>query len=156
MRINTDKHTLEKKAWYRLIKVVYFIIYSMAILLVVLIASGYKPYTYIDNDKSLIICNNNKIYSAGKNNIYINLDGTLFDYSDFQTKKLCSQDPDFIPDKKNYTLRLEHTTRGSWTSVIEVFLIETGVVIIIFELIKRIFLYITIGKSFLPKFSKNE
>lgn len=149
---------LEKRLWYRFVKVVYILVYLLFLLLVVFLGYSDKPYTYIDSDKSLIVCSNTKAYPAGKNSIYIDSDGSLSDYNDEDARKLCEYDiiKDYsdkyeTPSYKNYEVKVVHSTRGSWESVLTTFLIGIAIVYTIFEIIKRVFLYIVVGKSMMPK-----
>lgn len=64
------KEDLEKKAWYRLAKVVYLGTYFIAILFVGLLAYSQKPQLVADANKSEIVCSNNKRYDAEKAGIF--------------------------------------------------------------------------------------
>lgn len=147
---------LENKRWYRFLKVVYVFFFVLSIGYVLIIASINKPYTYVDSDKSSIICNNGNGYYAGENSIYIDSDGSLSSYNDEYARKLCYHGTIYgasskVPISTNYEVKVVHTTEGSWGSAISAFLIGTGIVIVIFEIIKRVFLYIVMGKSFFSK-----
>ncbi len=147
---------LEKKLWYRFVKVIYFVFFFLFVLFVVMLASSERPYVNVDSNKSLITCNNGKIYSAGKNSIYLDSDGSLSDYNEENVRKLCEYDilNDYLdkykrPENVNYKLNVGYY--GSWEEVIKILVIGEIIVFLVFEIIKRVFLYIAVGKSMIPK-----
>src|SRR5437868_1279226 len=103
-------HNLEGKAWYRFVKVVYIIVFVVALLAAIGIAFATKPTRTFDTQNSLIVCDNNKSYVPSKNNIYLYSD-YISSYDETDIKILCKYDTlnfyshnnEFIP--KNYTFK---------------------------------------------------
>src|SRR3990167_2832762 len=61
---------LEKKIWYRFVKVIYIGAYLIGLFIVGLLAFTQKPQIVADADKSLIVCSNNQRYNAEEAGIY--------------------------------------------------------------------------------------
>ena len=144
----------ESRMWFRLSKVVYFLIFIAALLFVVVLAYSQLPtsHTYIDSTKTRFICNNGQSY--GNKKIFVTKESDLSSYEDTALRLKCEYgDSDQnkkreIPNK-NYTIKFFETTNsyGGWDAVLATLLIGLPIVIIVFEIIKRLFLYITIGKN---------
>lgn len=112
----------EAKWWYRLLKVVYIILYVGSIGLVCIIAFSGMPQRSLNGDLSIIQCNNGKNYAPAKNSIYIYSDS--LSYSDDQDARiLCAYDTTnyystylTAPSYKNYTFvpSYNEVGYGSW------------------------------------------
>jgi len=156
---------LESKIWFRFLRVVFIFIYLLCFYVVLVSAYNSKPYTVIDSYNSLIVCDNGTRYKAGKNNIdgkeawagqlitteqdYMT-DQQLNEYeAKIQATHLCQSESVFIPDDPPYRVELVRETVGNWWSFIGYTVLALFTVVVIFELIKRSFFYIVIGKRFL-------
>lgn len=146
---------LEKKAWYRFIKVIYFGLYAAAVLLVLFVCWTEKPFNSVDDKRSTIWCRDGKVYS---NSNFITGLEYLYDGSDNDNRLrvLCRSGymvnavaalkyPEAID--KNYSLRLSYKKIGTWQQVFNVGFIGLGVVVFLFEGIRWIFFYIALGKQ---------
>ena len=156
---------LEKKIWYRFIKVIYVTSYILAFLLVALLSYPQKPYTYADPNKSLIECANGRTYSEAQAGVSLyslnSTDGSLLESAareDQKIRKLCEYNivSDYLnqyetPQFNNYTTEIKYSTSGSWESVIYWLIGGAIVVFIIFEIIRRVFLYVAVGKEVMAK-----
>ncbi len=141
----------------------YFITYAVLISISLGAVLVYKPFTYIDNSKSSIICTKNgSKYEIGPNFIYV-LGNKIDKFNDIKARKLCEYGlvKDYsgslkIPENVNYSLEIVKTKDSSWIDAI-----LSGIVIFFLEIIffetfyfvikKRIGI---IGKVFLNIFIK--
>lgn len=162
--IDDNKDHWETRMWFRLSKVVYYLFLFLVILFVCVYAYSVRPTSssYTDSNKTIIKCNNGKTYNAKENGFF------LVYYSDVDTgadkilKILCeygisiikditkaNQFKNKIPQSVNYQIEFVETTNiyGSWEEVLLVLLVGIPVTIVVFEIVKRLFLYITIGKN---------
>ncbi len=154
----TLKHgELEKRAWYRAIKVVYIVIVIIAIILVAGISWSEKPEKTIDGYNSIISCSNGKSYAPSKNQIYLYNYETELNYSDDKDARiLCKYDTlsfykysdEFI--EKNYTFIPDYNDvdYGSWIGYM---LLSFAILWVVSYLIKIGFFYIAIGEK--PRFN---
>ncbi len=143
---------LEKKAWYRALKVIYIIIIIIAVIITGIISWSSKPETNLDGNKSSIACDNGKSYTPNRNDIYI-YGKELSSYDDAHARILCKYDSiNFYSSyysgyiEKNYTFTpvYEDTKYGSWLGYnILAFIILWFVAYII----KISFFYIAIGEK---------
>ena len=142
---------LEKKAWFRALKVLYIIVNVFVVLAIGAISWSAKPQKTIDGDKSTIVCTNGKSYAPNKNNIYIYSWETDLNYSDdkdarilckYDTLNFYSHSSEFI--EKNYTFIpvANDIEYGSWigNSLIAYFILW-----LLAYLVKIGFFYIAIG-----------
>ncbi len=112
----------EEKWWYRLLKVVYIVLFVGSIGLTCVIAYAAMPQRTLDGNLSTIQCNNGKNYAPAKNSIYVY--GDSLSYSDDQNARiLCAYDTTnyygtylTAPSYKNYTFApvYNNTDYGSW------------------------------------------
>ena len=144
---------LEKKAWYRGLKVIYIVVIVVAVLAIGAISWLSKPTKTIDGYNSSIVCNNGKSYAPNKNSIYLYGWETELDSSnDKDARILCEYDTlnfyahsnEFIP--KNYTFSpvYEDLKYGSW---IGYSLLSFFVLWLFVYLIRIGFFYIAIGEK---------
>ncbi|MBI2641193.1 hypothetical protein HYW87_01190 [Candidatus Roizmanbacteria bacterium] len=81
----------------------------------------FRPFMYIDNDHSYILCNKDKIrYELGPNVIFA-IDKKLDPFNDAKARKLCEHQiiRDYInsypvPEKINYTFLPQKLQESSW------------------------------------------
>ncbi len=160
MENKTVQDHLESKIWYRLIKVVYIVLLVLSFFIVVVIAYSYHPIssTYTDGTKTLIVCDNGK--SVRNKYRYITNYNDISDKDDIELKSICKfgesdttalehQKKGELPMTKNYRMDFYQTTNnyGSWIEVLIILVMGIPIVYTIFEVIKRVFLYIAIGKN---------
>ncbi len=161
---------LENKIWYRAVKTIYILVYILVVIVILLWGYFSKPYQIIDVQTSKIICNkgtsqNAPGYQQASGTILnpsssdvIYEDGTLNNNSDLEARKLCGDPADWagwetagngaIPFPKNYSVQVAHKASGSWTTPLQIWIIGFGIIFVLFEAVRRIFLYIVIGKKF--------
>ena len=150
MTKQSDK--LESKVWYRISKVVYFTAYIFAFMVVALISWTVIPRNVVDNTKSQIICTGSgKVYSLEDASMSIWDGHTEFNnYEDLEVRRLCATGSifgelsSFLPDK-NYELKISKTMDGSWDRFVEYSFGSLAAMIVIFEIIRRVFIYIVVG-----------
>lgn len=174
---NENNINLEKKRWYRFLKVVYIF---FAIFLVY-IAFGWawtaKPESVVNYAK--ITCSNG--YSVNSNDIDVLVsDETISPSDDEKIRLYCVTDPDRLEGvqkalklgialeaiqkrlsqehrpignaNKNYEVEYVYITHGSWTNFLLTFASISFFGFLFIEVFRRTLLYIAFGKSF---FSKN-
>jgi hypothetical protein len=152
---NSTKHTnLEKKAWYRTLKVFYILFILIVVGIIITVSVSSIPKKSINGNTSTIACDNGKSYAPSRNQIYLyGNQETLSSYDDEKARILCKYDTlnfywhldEFIA--KNYQFYPIYEKAegvGSW-------LAYTGlaflIAIIVFKMIKIIFFYIAIGEK---------
>ncbi len=165
---------LESKIWFRFLKLVFVFAYIATFLAVLAFAYTSKPYSTNDEYNSKILCDNGKEYVAGDNGINAvdalaeQLGGTTVYPNGFvpdTTEKekaigLCLGTPNSFAvgrapwgwDKTippPYKVVLVKKTVGNWWGFIGYTVLALFIVSVIFELIRRSFLYVVIGKRFL-------
>ena len=168
---NNKLSELETKAWFRLLKLMFVITYMATFILVVLFFTYNKPYSIIDDFNSIIVCDNGVRYRALENGVDPEQAlfgvGTTISREEFNKRYsqqsqefltsnkskatlLCLGDKQvhFIPDVAPYKVEIVKKTVGNWGSFIGYTALVLFVIVIIFELIKRSFFYIVIGKKF--------
>jgi len=150
---STKRTDLEKKAWYRALKVIYIILIVAAVLIIGTVSWSTKPVKTIDSYSSSISCNNGKSYSPGKNSIYLYSWQTQLDSSeDKDARILCAYDTlnfyahsnEFIA--KNYTFIpvYEDMKYGSWIGYT---ILAYFILWLLSYIIKISFFYIAIGEK---------
>jgi len=140
----------EEKWWYRLMKVIYIILYVGSIAIVCGVAFSEMPRRSLDGDLSLIRCNNGKNYAPAKNSIDIYGD-TLSTYDDQRARILCAYDTTSYysrtaPSYKNYAFAPAYNKvdYGSWFLYSLLSLIITWAVLKLIRLSVR---YIAFGSK---------
>ncbi|MFA6404606.1 MAG: hypothetical protein WCW03_01235 [Candidatus Paceibacterota bacterium] len=163
----TNEHekikNLESKIWFRLLKVIFIFVYLAIFLFLLVFAYSSKPYAIIDEYNSVIVCDNGTRYKAGDNGINAEeawaeqLGATRVDLNGLtptkiQATHLCLGYSEgkigFIPDIPPYKVEIVRKTVGDWSSFIGYTALVLFVTIIVFELVKRSFFYIVLGKRF--------
>ena len=91
--VDEKKKKLETKAWYRFLKVCYIFIFSAGILLIGGVSIGTFPSKTINAELSTVNCNNGKVYTLSKNNLYAySYDNTLDSSNAEHARILCKYD----------------------------------------------------------------
>jgi hypothetical protein len=161
---------LEAKPWYRFVKVLYILSYAVVLLFTVFVVYGqYKPYTSVDESKTWITCNygNRRTFTAKQANIYIMSNfletKTLPNRDRTRIQELCGISQQEVQTSLNalyegtggekalFDISPSSTSYGSWGEFSKNLVIGLGIVFLIFEGIKRAFLYIVTGRATLEK-----
>lgn len=150
---DSKREKLESKAWFRAVKVLYFLFIAFFIIAICAISLDSKPTKRIDGEKSLIICNNGKSYAPEKNSIYLYGYQEDLSYSnDSDARILCKYDTLLFSlhssesIEKNYTFSPvfddSEISSWAWYSLLSFF-----VLLVIAYLLKIIFFYIALGEK---------
>lgn len=144
---------LEKKAWYRAMKVIYFVVIIIAVFAISVISWSAKPTKKLDGYNSSIVCSTGKAYAPGKNSIYLySWEDDLSSSDDKDARILCKYDTlNFRPFsseviEKNYTFIpvYESMKYGAWVgyTILALFILW-----LVSYLVKIGFLYIVVGEK---------
>jgi hypothetical protein len=148
---------LNSKVWYRLLKVIYVLIFIPIFILSFF--SGYlstKPE--FDNEKSYIKCDDGREFGLDENGIYL-YSSYVYSEDNEKIKQMCSSNEldeiakkygGYIILEKNYKLISVYENRD-WFRAIKISLLSIIGAIFFFELIKRVFYYIVLGSFRPPK-----
>lgn len=143
----------EQKAWYRLLKVLYIILFILSILIAGVVSIAAIPKKYLDTNLSTIKCDNGKVYSISKNNIFA-LSSGLTSYEDKNARILCQYDTlDYYnPRYSNQKINLNYAFSPSYvnpdySSWLAFSLIGFAATWLFLKLIRIGVLYITVGKK---------
>ena len=175
-----ENKNLEEKWWYRLIKVVYIIIFVAVFWIpstVIVVVN--KPVLYESDSSYEVKCSNGRILK--KTYMGSDLDWThrdfIFDVMKTGTRNVCSFDPSVnlsdeyakygvkpgdevtveqmeqtfrnIPPFRNYSLILkEGVYSGSWTFAVSMAFLALLGTLLIFDLLRAVFLYVAVKKPF--------
>lgn len=155
-----DMTNLEDKLLYRLVKVIYIIVFLLSGLIAIFIGWESRPQPEVDDEKSRIACDNGKNYKLSANRIYVySVDTTsLSNYQDEEARKLCQYGVlnDYstsyrnlaTPTHQNYQLKIVEGTRGSWTNAILWWVLGIAGSYVALNLIRETINYILFGKPF--------
>ena len=137
---------LNKKWWYRLIKVV-FVVFFIGIIMagVMIVAGEYSPS--FDNKASYALCKDGNKVGLDENSIYLN-SSFISNTNDKTIKKRCGTTFTLEEIKKrvpSYELVSVYKSRN-WLAVVGFSLLLVFITIIVAEIIRRIFYYIILGK----------
>ena len=162
---------LNSKIWYRILKVLYILSFLVVLLITIVIiySVNFPAQQVVDNDETTILCNygNKKQFLASENNVYfsyseLSSDNYLTDYHKTELKKLCQISKTELDQKLNAILsKTDDNTKlfdinpvikneGGIIAFLGYSILGILILIIIFEIIKRIFYYILLG-SLNPK-----
>lgn len=102
-------------------KIIYFIVYLIVLTISLGVFVVFKPFTYIDNDKSRVVCNkNNASFEIGPNYIYT-FGNKLDQFNDEKARKLCEYSiiRDYgntykTPAEINYSFIPSYVKNSSW------------------------------------------
>lgn len=144
---------LEKKAWYRALKVIYIFFIVIVVLIIGAVSWSAMPTKTLDSDNSSIACSNGKSYAPSKNSIYIySWEAELSLSNDKDARILCKYDNlNFYAHSgeviaKNYTFIpvYEKMEYGSWIGYT---IFAFFILWLILYLVKIGFLYIAVGEK---------
>lgn len=113
----------------------------------------FRPYQFIDHNKTKIVCDNNMSYEIGPNLIF-NSSGKFDEQEDKNVRKLCEYaiindlaDSYKSPEKINYHLMISYGKEGSW---VDAFLISIAFFLVGSTIIENLldsFIKMKIGKT---------
>lgn len=137
---------LNQKVYYRFIKVIFVLTFLTVLsFLIFNIYKNNRPRIIIDNSSSYIFCENGKkINAADKDVLFVS--EKFPEIVNKQIKTLCLYDNGWINLDSDYKINFAYKNVGGWNLVAFLILIELIGLIIIFEVIKRLFYYIILGK----------
>ncbi len=120
-------------------KYIIFLIYVFIISMSMGAFWSFRPFQYIDNYESRVICNNNQIYQTGPSVIFSS-DGTIDAWNEKKTEKLCAfgmvldyYDMYKAPGTVNYRFSPAYQTDSSWQQAIFAFFVVGGFGILVAE-----------------------
>ncbi|MBA3047054.1 hypothetical protein KKC83_03035 [Patescibacteria group bacterium] len=158
--------TLNKKWWYRLLKICYIFCFLTAVIIFLFgVYFIFVPIKTFDNNKSYILCDNERKFNLEENNILLGSNGYISLSNDKKFKLLCSYDPNdptiinngkisfsqlmfeskIAPKTKNYQLISFYKSVGNLEIAFLYLFTGLFVILITFEIIKRIFYYVLLG-----------
>lgn len=163
---------LNSRIWYRLLKVIYIVSLFVVTTITVFITYTYheptSAFKVVDHRNTKIICNygNKRTFIAGENEIY-------FAPADFSAEyfpnniresvnELCDITQEIVFELMDADMRSEATmplftvkekyeSIGGYAPFIFIMILETGIIFVIFELMKRAFYYVAIGTMKPPR-----
>ena len=146
---------LKKYIFHSFFSVAYFVVFLDSISAFYI----FKPFIYIDNAASKIICNNGAEYETGWNFIY-SLDGTFDEFNDIKARKICQHGAikDYgntlaTPDNKNYRFEPTFIQESGWSDAILMFFAALFFGALLIEVCKIIILK---SKNITVSFEKNK
>ncbi len=153
---------LNSKIWYRLIKVIYFVL-LLVFLVIPPTAVFYSYGSEYDQTNSYIKCANGKVFYLSENGFYI-YNGYMSDSNKASAKNLCFDGvrnfvkekigtmeflkPQVISETESsggYELVNKYTNRN-WFATVGFSILSIAIVLLVFELVRRIFYYVVLGK----------
>ncbi|MES2225294.1 MAG: hypothetical protein V4480_00605 [Patescibacteria group bacterium] len=149
---------LNSKWWYRLLKVLYIILalIILGVSIALIVVSNAPEF---DNKASYVQCDDGRTFPVDKIGMYSDF---VDSYNDRNFRTWCATTlveengvqklkpiNGFVPDEKNFTFVAKETARN-WMGTIGYSVIALVVVLLLSELLRRMFYYITLG-SIRPK-----
>ena len=151
---------LNKTIWYRLVKVVYSSFFVLILITVfAYLFYSLMPINILDREASIVKCTNDTQYTlrdVGLFSPYRYQDLSFLD-DNAKIKSICltgNPNPasyslfDKLP--QNYQLDIVYETNGTWGIFIATLFGISAGLFLLFELLRRVFYYIVLGK-FIPK-----
>ena len=109
----------------KLFAVIPLISYSLIIFLSISVFMLFRPFPYVDNDRSYILCYTNRVRYEITPNLIFAVDSQLDNFNDSKARKLCAYQiiSDYnnvypTPKEKNYTFLFAKTTQSSWPNAL--------------------------------------
>lgn len=157
--MENENKDYSRNFFFRLIKVAYILGLLAIWFIIIFVGWTEKPTPYLDSEKSLISCANGKSYTLDKAKIYLFYKTENLDQNDeIEARKLCAYGVinDYsseyrnlqIPQSKNYSLKQFESIRGSWTTLLLIWVLGISISYIVLSLIRETLNYIFLGKSF--------
>ena len=159
IRLNKSMKTiteLNSKAWYRLLKVIYVLIF-IPIFVLAFFSGSIATKPEIDNKKSFVKCDDGKVFTLEESVVFLRYGPYVDSIDNLTLIRKCSPASSFRPlvesyggiqVDKNYELTIIYAQRN-WPKTIVISFLSLIATIFVFELLKRIFYYIVLG-SFIP------
>jgi hypothetical protein len=148
-----DKKTIEylnSKWWYRLLKIIYIFLFTVLVISSFsIIYDTTSPKKVFDNKSSYIQCiDKDAQFGLDENDISL-LSEYIYSWDDKTFKSWCGNYKDVndpLNIRNEYKLISLFKTRGSWYDVMYYFTEIIIILFVFFEIIKRIFYYVSLGK----------
>lgn len=146
------REDLEKKPWYRALKVFYIIVIIAVVLIIGAVSISSMPSKSLDGDQSRINCYSGKSYAPSNNSIYL-YGEDMSSYDDEHARILCKYDSTSYYSsyfsgyiEKNYTFVpvYEDLKYGSWIGYT---ILAFFILWLVAYLVKIGFFYIAIGEK---------
>jgi len=145
---------LNDKIWYRFIQVIFGIAITLSFVTLIVVLFSLKPHKVIDLDRSTFICtdkdskNFNQTFGFKGTSVYLNNDGTLPVWDQPTVNNLCTTgDYLFTGNGTYYTLAPVFENDSSWNNFFWEIVVSLTVLSIIWLLIRKLFLYIVLGRN---------
>lgn len=159
--------TLNEKWWYRLLKVIYIVLLIMFVFSAITLSfSSYSPKKIYDNEKSFIVCDDGREFSLEENNVYLGISGRISTSDDKKFNSWCldgseekvenvdgriarlkkSLATNKVEKEKNYIFFSSYKIIGDWNNVMLSIFFSMLTIFAVFELFRRIFYYVILGK----------
>lgn len=147
----------------KLILILYIALYIFLASFSLAVFRYFKPFTYIENNTSYVICDSGQKFQIGPNSIFA-FNRTLDSYNDIKVRKLCQYQiiRDDInmyktPDKINYRFSSIEVQQSSWINAVLALCLAFSVGSIIIELVMKLLSYkisyFSIGRFIFDLFS---
>ena len=128
-------------------KIIYIVLYVFFISISIGVFFIFKPFQYIDNQKSYLICTKDQSrFEIGPNLIYA-FSRSLDSYNDKKARKLCEYktirdyaDSQKTPETVNYKFYPVYTNESSWLNAIQAGVYTFIVLAFLIELTKKFIL----------------
>ena len=148
------KESLEDKAWFRFLKVIYILAFLFASATILFTAWSYKPYKVIDGSETKFGCVYgtdllDKLHARKITSVSSYFDGYISNeqnQSEILNKLLGFCSSNYSPGGINFD-GFKEKNQYSWALVLKIILIGFLCTIVLFEIVKKIFFYIVIGKK---------
>ncbi|PIZ62210.1 hypothetical protein COY16_05000 [Candidatus Roizmanbacteria bacterium CG_4_10_14_0_2_um_filter_39_13] len=147
---------LESRIWYRFLKVVFIGFYAYLIVSILFFTYASKPTISINQKKLNVLCDNGRKYILNEEHIFLSeVNMNDLNEENEYIKRICEYgstikfyewDKYPTPENKNYDLKYDQHQVGSWLTPVKILILCFGGAFLSFELIKRAFLYIVVGK----------
>lgn len=146
------REDLEKKPWYRALKVFYILAIVVTVLTIGAVSISTIPHKTLDGEQSRINCNNGTSYAPSNNSIYL-YGKDLSSYDDKHARILCRYDSTNYYSsyysgyiEKNYTFVpvYEEMKYGGWIGYT---FLALFIAWLIFKVLRMGFFYIAIGEK---------
>lgn len=143
----------QKKWWYRLIKVLYVLVFVISVSSVGLMMLGdSRPHDLLDTSNSTMTClyGEQKVFSFQEARL-----GNVTALTPKGLQEICGtykiEGNLYFADSSLYRFDKEYTQSGSWISSIFLSIVSATVVVLILETLRRIFYYIIFGEFWVRK-----
>ena len=145
---------LNDKIWYRFIQVIFGIVVSLSFIILIVALFNIKPHKIIDLDRSTFVCtdkdskNFNQSFGFKGTSVYLNNDGTLPEWNQPTVNHFCTTgDYLYTGNGTYYTIIPIFEYDSSWNKFFWEVVVSLIVLSGFWLLIRKLFLYIVLGRS---------